>query len=361
MRKYRILFVGPLKDGSTTLHRKIALADLGHEVHGIDTSIRKANQLQSLWIPRLVARLYRAGLPVQPRYPDEAGVNQSILTRLQSTQYDILWLEKGLTVKTDTFRRAKADQPAMSIIGYSPDDMKARHNHSFQFLKHLPFYDLFVTTKSYNVHELMELGCPAVVFIDNGYDPHTHRPLALTIEEQKTFGGPVGFIGSYEKYRAESMVYLARLGVPVRVYGNRWRRRSWLDHPNLSIEGKDAIGDDYARIICSFDINLHFLRRLNRDKQTTRSVEIPACGAFMLAERSDEHQRLFEDGEEAVFFSSNEELYEKIKYYLEHPEERRRIAQAGLERCRSSRYSNQERLRQVFLRISELRKENSCE
>ncbi|GAI07177.1 unnamed protein product, partial [marine sediment metagenome] len=63
------------------------------------------------------------------------------------------------------------------IAGYSPDDMAGRHNQSSQFLKALPFYDTYFTTKSYNVDELKNLGCPNVKFIENAYDPYSTSDL----------------------------------------------------------------------------------------------------------------------------------------------------------------------------------------
>lgn len=42
----------------------------------------------------------------------------------------------------------------------------------------------------------------------------------------------------------------------------------------------------------------------------------------------------YEDGKEIIYYRSRPDLHEKIAYYLEHPEERRAIAAAGLERTK---------------------------
>ena len=63
--------------------------------------------------------------------------------------------------------------------------------------------------------------------------------------------------------------------------------------------------------IAAMQINLGFLRKVNRDIQTDRSVEIPACGGFMLAEYSTEHSLLFKEGVEAVFYRNQNELAER--------------------------------------------------
>jgi spore maturation protein CgeB len=118
------------------------------------------------------------------------------------------------------------------------------------------------------------------------------------------------------------------------------------------LENRPFWGDDYARAICAFDINLCFLRKCNRDRQTTRSIEIPACGAFMLAERTDEHLRLFEEGKEAEFFSTEGELLDKTRYYLEHGDSRRNIAARGIQRCVRDAYSYPERLQKVLAIIA---------
>lgn len=105
------------------------------------------------------------------------------------------------------------------------------------------------------------------------------------------------------------------------------------------VRGPFLYGEDMNKAIAANKICLGLLHKANRDLQTQRTMEIPAAGGFFLAERTDEHRRLFEEDKEAVYFSSLSELIEKIQYYLAHPAEREAIAKAGYERCLRSGYS----------------------
>jgi hypothetical protein len=336
---FHIIYVGPLFPGQNCFQRMEALKELGHRITAIDSLTPEMAKKATGIVERIRRRVF--GLR------DMCGVNRGILDAVNRIEADILWIDKGLIVEEATLREARRLRPAMRILGYSPDDMFALHNRTRQFLAHLPLYDLYVTTKSFGVEELKRLGARRVIFLHNAFDPHTHRPVNVSDEDRARLGGPVGFIGDYELERARSLHHLAENGLSVRVWGPNWDKCP-LAHANLRLENKWIIGDDYARALCAFDINLGFLRKMHRDRSTVRSVEIPACGAFMLAERTDEHLELFEEGKEAEFFADDGELLRKTQYYLGHPEERLAIARAGRLRCERGGYDNLSRLRGVI-------------
>lgn len=339
-----ILYVGDLYPGMTANMRLQVLRELGHQVVAIDV------------LPPAVARrektsIYRVARKVFGRM-DLAGANAAIVKHLRSVDCDVLWLDKALTIWPQTLRVVKTIQPTCRIIGYSMDDMNARHNQSRHFLKSLPLHDAYFTTKTYGVAELRNLGCPRVEFTGNAFDIHTHRPVELSAEDRQYYGADVGFVGTFEQERAGLMNFLAEKGIPVQIFGNEWGR--WPNpHASIKIRHQAIYGDPYAKAICAARINLCFLRKINRDLQTTRSIEIPACGAFMLAERTEEHLALFEEGQEAEFFSTPEELLSKTRYYLAHSQERERIAAAGRERCLRSEYSYHDRLEKILTQVTE--------
>lgn len=327
--------------------RMRALEALGHSVVPLDTESLAARQKR----PGILQRLaYKLGYPL-----NIADVNRQLLAIVRQHRPDIVWIDKGLFIWPETLAGMRGWKPPVRLVGFSPDDMGRKHNQSTYFLKGLPLYDVFFTTKTFNVSELRALGAAHPVFVGNGFDPETHKPVSVTSEDRKRLGGPVGFIGAWEEDRGHQMLALAEAGIGVRVWG--WQPpinfRKYR-HKNLLIEGKPLWGLDYARCICSFDINLGFLRKINRDRQTTRSVEIPACSAFMLAERTDEHLQLFEEGKEAEFFGSIEELIDKCRFYLAHEEIRKKIAAAGRTRCLKSGYSNHYRMEMMLRQVAGL-------
>ena len=108
---------------------------------------------------------------------------------------------------------------------------------------------------------------------------------------------------------------------------------------------RPASNSEYPRILASTKIALCFLNRESRNTSTGRSFEIPAIGAFMLGERTDEHRSFFEEGKEAEFFDSPEEMIEKTVFYLEHEEARKTVASAGHRRAVTSGYSYRDRIR----------------
>ncbi len=69
------------------------------------------------------------------------------------------------------------------------------------------------------------------------------------------------------------------------------------------------------------------------DLITARTFHIPACGGFMLHERTAEVRAFFKEGTDCGMFEGAEEMVEKVGYYLDHPGEREAIAEAGHLRC----------------------------
>ena len=126
------------------------------------------------------------------------------------------------------------------------------------------------------------------------------------------------------------MNFLAKNGVKVTIFGSGWEKGIYSHaHPNLSINCKNLNGKNYFETIAASKISLCFLRKINRDKQTSRTVEIPSVGGFMLAESSEEHQSMFEDSSEASFFKTDKDLLEKVKFYLSEDSIRESIAKRG--------------------------------
>lgn len=325
---------------NTSQHRLHALRSLGLTTTVVDSTPPALSGLPAL-VVRLRAWLFRKGFPMTVADPGEDAT--TLLSAATSGSSDLVWLEKAVTIGAESVRALRRALPEAMIIGFSPDDMHARHNQSLQFLSALPYYDAFLTTKSFNVDELRLAGCPRVLFIGNGYDPAAFRPLPASEQDIERLGGDIGFIGSFEQDRLEAMQALAAQGMHVRIWGDGWDRIP-ASHPNLVIERRPLRGDDFARACGAFKINLAFLRKANRDQQTTRSVEIPACAGFMLAERTPEHLDMFTEGDEAEFFSSVEELAAKCFQYLNDTSAREAIARRGRQRCLRDGYSNAARI-----------------
>ncbi|MEL7350323.1 MAG: glycosyltransferase [Cyanobacteria bacterium J06560_5] len=325
------------------LQRLQVMKELGHEVKGLSYLPigRQINASASLYY-RIRHKL---GFP-----PDLTRINCRLLEEVTTFKPDIIWLDKVNIIKPNTYQKIRAADSDLKIVYYSEDDIYLKHNRTQYLTYSLPAFDVVFYTKPRNAKELPRLGVKDSYCIYQAFDKHFHRPVVLSRQEQQDWASDATFIGSYEQDRADKLFYLAENGIQVRVWGISWDKFS-KQHPNLKIEGKPLICDDYIKAINAAKVNLSFLRKLNRDQHTSRSLEIPACGAFLLTERTLEHKVLFDEGLEAEYFSSNSEMLEKVRYYLSHEAERRKIARQGRQRCLESDYSHHGRLSEMLAYI----------
>jgi spore maturation protein CgeB len=281
--------------------------------------------------------LYRAKLPNDP-----GRINRRVIARQCAVSFDIIFIVKGVYIWPWTLTKLK--KMGAVCVFWSNDDMWGWHNRNIWFTLGARHYNLVVTQKSYNCNpdELPSIGA-RVLFQDKAYDPAVHDRIDDS-SPGRCHG--VVFVGTCEADRYRSLTYLAENGVAVDIYG--WGSRPPQNvNPNLRFHNHHLYGREYAEVFSGSTICLNFLRRKSRDIQTGRSVEIPACGGFMLAERTIEHQRLFREGLEAEFFDTDVELLEKVSYYLKEPELCRRIAAAGYDKTRNAGYSLDSRIIEI--------------
>ncbi len=361
----RILFIGGLQPGQTSRMRMLELEALGHEVKTVE-AFNIWNDINP--IKRRLQQWRCAGSIVD-------SLNREVIAAARSFRPALVWAEKQEYLRAETVEELKSS--GARLLHYTPDPYFAlRWKRTRLMDEAMSHFDYLVTSKAYELEEYRKL--PAkVIYVPLGFSDVAHRPIIPASRAGfEKFASDVSFLGGWEPRREVLLdAVAARGGVNLKVWGYGWdhladgkltprrlfamRRNSGGEpysvkrNPRLaaSVQGNEVYGDEYAWAISASKISLGFLRRICPDQHTTRTFEIPACGSMLLADRTDEHRDLFEEGVEAEFFDSEAELIEKLEFYLAHETERARIAQRGFERCFRSGYSYRSRVTEIMRTI----------
>jgi spore maturation protein CgeB len=94
-------------------------------------------------------------------------------------------------------------------------------------------------------------------------------------------------------------------------------------------------------------INLDINRIYQKDIVTMRVFDVLACGAFLLADHSDDLEELFDVETEVVAYHSIEELPKLVEHFLLNHQEREQVATAGCQRVLRD-HTMQKRIQQML-------------
>jgi len=324
-----------------------ALRDLGIKAELFDTHS---------YIPRnLAGRL-------EQRYllgPDIAKVNRIVVQCVKEMRPDVAHFYQGHHYSAKTIAQIAK---TTFVSGLHCDDPFGRPDRrEYRLLKNaFPKYDGYHVFRPCNVAEAVALGIERVRVLMMYYIPWMHYPTRLSGIEQETWGSDVVYAGHMEPdVRVECLSRVVRAGLKCRIFGGVTEWRSVL--PRDVFQNVQPIfyarSADYRRALCATKIGACFFSKWNRDQYTTRSWEIPACGVFLLSERTPAMQEFYCEGKEAEFFESPEEFIDKVQFYLRDEPARKRIAAAGYARVVASGNDIYSRMRQWLADLAEWRDE----
>ncbi len=117
--------------------------------------------------------------------------------------------------------------------------------------------------------------------------------------------------------------------------------------PKANYRGLARSTTEMPKIFRLSKINLNFTSKPIRTGIPLRLWDILGTGGFALTNYQSEIPEYFEVGKDLDIFASEEELVEKIRYYLEHEEEREEIARNGYQKAKE-KYSLELRVKQIL-------------
>lgn len=353
----RILYIGDISPGQTCLMRLRALERLGHQVIGVNTV---EPWRRTSWFLRQLQRRIGRGSVVD-------AINRNVLAVARTFRPELAWADKQEYLRGETVTALRSI--GARTVHFTPDPyFYLKWKRTPLMDEAIRCFDALIYCKRYERKDYEALGKP-LLYMPLGYCDETHRPLS---SDDVLWQCNLGFLGGWEPRREDYLTLIAEAGLGLKIWGGYWDflgdgrwtlRRKLILHQLAGgepyriqrrnelaacLQGPEVYGDDYARAVTGSRIGIGFLRKAWPDQHTTRTFEIPACGSMLLADRTEEHMELFQEGSEADFFSCKEELLDKARFYAACNETRERIAKAGRQRCVKAGYSYMVRLRSAL-------------
>lgn len=235
-------------------------------------------------------------------------------------------------------------------FNFLTDDPWNPAHHAPWFMNALPFYDHVFSPRRANLGDLRRFGCRQVSYLPFAYAPEAHfaEPPVTDVEKER-FGADIVFVGAADHDRIPYITALSRAGFNIALYGGYWTRFPEAKGYNRG----QADLQTSRKAIGGAKIALCLVRRANRDGHSMRTFEVPAIGACMLVEDTDEHREIFgEEGKAVIYFNNIDQMIEKARWLRESDEERRRLAKSLHEVITSGKHTYRDRLASMLFPAS---------
>ena len=181
-------------------------------------------------------------------------------------------------------------------------------------------------------------------YLPEACNPLWHRKVELSEIERRRYGCDLATASNMYYYRARILERFNDYNL--KIWGCSYPR--WLNsplrhrYPGVYVaEREKAKAFNAAKIIVN---NMHYAEI---DGVNQRLFEAAGCGAFQIADYKPALPDLFEPEREIVTFHSQQELEEKVDYYLAHPGERQAIADRAYLRAHRD-HTYEHRLEKMF-------------
>ena len=186
--------------------------------------------------------------------------------------------------------------------------------------------DAMFTTYLPQVETYRTLGVPNVMHLPQGMDPELDRPANWI---PRRYRCEVAFIGNGNSEYRQTMLRPIARKYELQIRGPGWRNAP----TDLPVVGGPIFGRAYARAVGGAAISLGASSLAAQTSQiasaSNRMWKVMGCGGFYLGEWVQGIDAFGRDGVHCAWFRDAEQAVELVRHYLDHPDERRKIAAAG--------------------------------
>lgn len=201
-------------------------------------------------------------------------------------------------------------------------------------------------------------GARQVGWLSQGFEPSFFEVGPITEKDLQFYGSDVAFVGNIDSSnnylsRRYKLKRVLREGFHLRWWGPKLGRKPvnlpiFLSSLGRAYGGCFIYGPEFAKVALCSQIFLAFDRNPEiRLSMSARMYTAVGCGAFYMCEAVDGIESMLVPQKEIVTFKDEEEMIDKLRYYLPRTSERQTIARAGQARVLRD-HTYQKRLEQMF-------------
>lgn len=221
---------------------------------------------------------------------------------------------------------------------YMGIDYQDENSYTQQLKKSMQGSDVFISASKYWANKMAKLG------YESYYLPQFTNPHKFYYDYDERLKSEVLFVGNFHFYR-KGLIWAIKQGAPITIYGDYY--------PNGMTKGKYVDNRILRKYYSSAKIVLNDAMDTMKHYGfvSNRIFDATACGALVISDYMPEIKEIY--GDSIPMYKDEKELLKLINYYLQHDDERQRLAKKAQQITLKNYTAKQamQKVQQIILRV----------